>query len=189
MFDVRVAGVVITLWGYAVVILMLSFGFTRSAFFRFGPGETIHFFGNPVNTWARYCGLCFYVIVQQLVQTYGLETITPYMINQVQNRRVKTLEERQSTVLSIILLWYTYLWIGRIISIQILLSQFDLLVLVLAVDLLTTFVVTRFYYLANKRTGVMHLEDVDPEKGNGGGGDGCGNDTDALLGSVQIRKQ
>lgn len=148
----------ICVWSIAIVILLLSFRFTESVFFRFGPSTTLRFFDNPVDTWSKYSGLCFYVVVQQVVQTYGLETITPFMINQVQNRSVKTLSESSRATLTIISIWYTYLWLGRIISIQLLLSQFDLLVLVLFTDLTVTFLVTKYYYLNRKHTGVTDVE-------------------------------
>lgn len=106
VFDVRVAGVIVTLWTVTVFVLVASFGFENSKFFRFGPGESVHFFGNPVDTTAKYCGILFYVAVQQLVQTYGLNTITPFLLTQVQNVQVKSLDQKDSTVMTITNFWY-----------------------------------------------------------------------------------
>jgi len=158
LFDVRVAAIVVSVWSSAIVVLLVTFRFTESPFFRLGPNATLRFFDNPVDTWPKYIGLCFYVVMQQIVQTYGLETITPFMINEVQNRSVKILPESSKATLSVITVWYTYLWLGRIISIQLLLSQFDLLVLVLCTDLTVTFLVTKYYYLNRKHTGVTDME-------------------------------
>eukprot|EP01108_Squamamoeba_japonica_P004507 TRINITY_DN3546_c0_g3_i5.p2 TRINITY_DN3546_c0_g3~~TRINITY_DN3546_c0_g3_i5.p2 ORF type:complete len:130 (-),score=37.30 TRINITY_DN3546_c0_g3_i5:63-452(-) len=76
------------------------------------------------------------------------------MLNQLQNRRVHTLRETQPVALTIVTLWYIFMWIGRVVSIQILLSQIDFLVVVLFVDVCTTLAVTKFYYLRQKHTGV-----------------------------------
>ena len=112
------------------------------------------FFSRPIDTWPRWCGIVVYVVVQQLVSTYSLETISPWMMNQLQNRRVRTLREGEATSLVIVSTWYLYMWLSRVVSIQILLLQIDFLLLVLVVDLLTTFVVTKVYYLSDKRTGL-----------------------------------
>jgi hypothetical protein len=135
--------------------LPIEQGFFEGPFFNFGPSTETIFFGKAIDTWGKWSAIVGYTIVQQLVTTYALETISPWMMNQLQNRRVFTLRESQPTALAIVLLWYTYMWISRVVSIQILLSQIDFLIVVLFVDLLTTFVVTKFYYLDFKRTGVI----------------------------------
>lgn len=188
--DVRVAGVVVTLWSIAVVILVSAFGLSNSKFFRFGPGETVHFFGNPVDDWIKYSGIVFYVSVQQLVQTYGLNTITPWILNTIQNPNVKTLDESNGVVMAITVMWYFYLWTSRIISIQILLSQIDFLLLILLVDEIMTVLATKFFYLnhklprgsllnsiqthfgidANNGRNNHDVGDGDLENGGGGGG-------------------
>jgi hypothetical protein len=154
LFDVRTGAVIVTLWSAVIVVLGGVLGFFNSPFFQFGPSETAVFFSQPINTWPRWCGIVVYTLVQQLVSTYALETISPWMMNQVQNRRVRTLRESEPMTLSIVSFWYLYMWISRVVSIQILLSQIDFLILVLAVDLLTTFLVTKFYYLRDKHTGI-----------------------------------
>ncbi len=137
-----------------LTLLATHQGFFEGPFFNFGPSKDTVFFGKAIDTWGKWSAIVGYTIVQQLVTTYALETISPWMMNQLQNRRVFTLRESQPTALAIVLLWYMYMWISRVVSIQILLSQIDFLIVVLFVDLLTTFVVTKFYYLDFKRTGV-----------------------------------
>lgn len=174
--DVRVAGVVVTLWSIAVVILVSAFGLSNNKFFRFGPGESVHFFGNPVDDWLKYSGIVFYVAVQQLVQTYGLNTITPWLLTQVQNRRVKTLEESNGVVMAITIMWYFYLWTSRIISIQILLSQIDFLLLILLVDEIMTIIATKFFYLNHKLPRESLLDSIQTHFGINGANTNGGND-------------
>jgi hypothetical protein len=155
LFDVRTGAVIVTLWSAVIVVLGGVLGLFDSPFFHFGPSESAVFFAQPINTWPRWCGIVVYTLVQQLVSTYALETISPWMMNQVQNRRVRTLRESEPMTLSIVSFWYLYMWISRVVSIQILLSQIDFLLLVLGVDLLTTFLVTKFYYLRDKQSGMQ----------------------------------
>jgi hypothetical protein len=158
LFDVRFAAIVISIWSVIIVALMLLLGFFDSPFFHLGPSANALFFGKPIDTWPKYAGIVIYIVIQQIISTYGLETISPWMINQVQNRRVTRMRERNVEILAIILCWYTYMWISRVVSIQILLSQIDFLAIVLLVDLATTFFVTYHYYLRRKQTGVILTE-------------------------------
>ena len=166
VFDVRVAGIAVALWTVAIIILVSSFGLGNSEFFHFGPSENAHFFGSPVNTYYKYFGIMFYVAVQQLVQTYGLNTITPWLLTAVQNIRVETLEESNGVVLSLTSVWYLYLWMSRIISIQILLLQIDFLLVILLVELVTTVGSVKFFYLAKKRPKGCLLENVQKNIAN-----------------------
>ena len=147
LLDPRVAIAIISTWLIIVVILMFSCGFITGTFFRFGPGPNVKFFGVVVDDWGKYMGIVLYTVFNQIVQTYGLETITPWMLNVIQNRKVEELAVSPVTVQMVIQLWYLFLWSGRIVGIQILLAQFDFLLIILVSDLATTFVTTRWYLM------------------------------------------
>lgn len=164
MFDIRFSAIVISVWSVIIVALMLSLGFFDGPFFHLGPSKNALFFGKPIDNWSKYCGIVVYIIIQQVISTYGLETISPWMINQVQNRNVKQMRESHTEIMSIMMCWYTYMWISRVVSIQLLLSQIDFLAIVLLVDLGTTFFVTRNYYLKSKITGVASTTTENNDK-------------------------
>ena len=137
--------IIIAVWMVIVAILMGCSGLAAGSFFSFGPNETVVFFGNPINTISRYFMVVIYLIINQTVQTYGLETISPWMITVVQNRSNPARIENPARTQLIIAVWYVYLWSGRIFGIQVMLSQIDFLLIVLAVDVTATAIVTNKY--------------------------------------------
>lgn len=133
------------MWVVAVGLAIVFLGISTSEFFKFGPSSSVTFFKITIDTWTKWSYVCAYTVINQLVQTYGLETITPWMLNDVQNR--DKIEQRFSHGITqgIIQLWYVYLWIDEVIGIQILLMQFDFLLVVLLSDLTATFITMELY--------------------------------------------
>lgn len=141
----KCAIVLIGVWMFVVFISMIGVGFVNSEFFHFGPSPNVRFFSNTIDTWGKWCAVVVYTVINQLIQTYGLETITPWMINNIQNVHITVLKDSPAAVQGIVGVWYIYLWSGRIFGIQILTSQIDFLFVVLFADLFATFVTTRWY--------------------------------------------
>jgi hypothetical protein len=152
---------VIAGWLAVIALLMASFGFVESPFFSFGPGATVVFFGNKIDTWGRWCGVTFYTVVNQIIQTYGLETISPWMITVVQNRNHQAKIEHPKRTQVAIAIWYVYLWSGRIIGIQLALSQVDFAIFILVVDVVTTAVINHGY-IREKNAQPTLLDDTEP---------------------------
>lgn len=152
---------VITGWLAVIVVLMASFGFVESPFFSFGPGPNVVFFGNKIDTWGRWCGVAFYTVVNQVIQTYGLETISPWMITIVQNRSNHDVIEHPKRTQVAIAIWYVYLWSGRIIGIQLALSQVDFAIFILVVDVVTTAIINTGY-IREKNNRLPLLDNTEP---------------------------
>lgn len=148
----REAAATITIWMAAIAILMFVGGFISSDFFRFGPSSNVLFFKTPIDTWAKWAAIATYVAVNQLLTTYGLETITPWMMNTVENRASMDVGMPDWQAQLVVQLWYIYMWVGRVVGIQILLMQIDFLLVVLAADLATTFLVNRSYLKEKKNS-------------------------------------
>ena len=146
----QIAIVVIAIWMTIVCILMSVIGFVDSPFFHFGPSSNVHFFNNTIDTWKKWGFVVIYTVINQFIQTYGLETITPWMINEVQNKRTRTLHQSPTMIQCIIQIWYIYMWSGRIFGIQIMLTQIDFLLVVLISDLIATFITTRMYITSRR---------------------------------------
>lgn len=134
---------------------MISAGFTDSPFFNFGPSSNVKFFGTTIDTYSKYFAVIIYTLVNQAVTTAGLETVTPWMINDIQNIHKKTITRSPAKIQFMIFVWYVYLWSGRIFGIQIMLSQIDFLFVVLLSDTVTTALITHMYVRAKNQ----HLDD------------------------------
>lgn len=151
LLDPRFVISIIVLWLVIVCILMSLAGFVDNGFVRFGPSSRVKFFRTPIDTWGRWFAVVGYTLINQLIQTYGLETITPWMLNSVQNKKDLDLAFSPAVTQIVIQIWYIYLWTGRIFGIQIMLSQIDFLVVVLFSDLVMTFITTGMYIRHKKR--------------------------------------
>lgn len=145
LLSAKIASNVVFVWLAITFIMLLSFGFASSEFVNFGPNDKLLFLGIKINTWGKWAGVCIYTFINQIVTTYGLETISPWMINNVQNREYRVLSLGKAQTLFYINIWYTYMWMSRIFGIQVFLSQLDIMCLVLITDLLCTNYVTKKY--------------------------------------------
>ena len=135
----------IIVWMAVVAGLMVVSGFIDSSFFQFGPSNTVYFFKIAIDSWFKWAVLMCYVICNQIFTTYGMQIITPWQFSIIQNRNIQTIDMPNWQALSVIEIWYIYMWLGRVISIQILLTQIDFLLMILVVDLITTFVINKRY--------------------------------------------
>lgn len=158
--DPRVAACLVTAWSVCVLAGVGTLGIFSSPFFHFGPSAKLQLFDYPIDSWTRWSAVATYIVVNQALQTYGLETITPWMLNQVQNRSVRELPESRSQILSVFSVWYFWLWLSRVVSIQLLLSQIDFLLLILAVDQACTLLITDRIYLTRKMLNMGPLQSV-----------------------------
>jgi len=148
---------VVSVWMFVVAGLMVMSGFINSTFFRFGPSSNVYFFKIAIDSWFKWSVLMGYVVCNQIFTTYGLQTITPWELNCVQNRQVLNVGMPNWQALSVIEIWYMYMWLGRVISIQILLTQIDFLLMILLIDIIITFAVNKRYLDEKKRHGYMDL--------------------------------
>lgn len=141
----REAIAAISVWMAVVSGLMVVSGFIDSSFFHFGPSTEIYFFKIAIDSWFKWSVLMCYVICNQIFTTYGLQTISPWMINTVENRETPHVGMPKWQALGVIEIWYVYMWLGRVISIQILLTQIDFLLMILIIDLIATFIINKRY--------------------------------------------
>lgn len=140
--------IIITIWMAIIASIFIIFGVFDSDFFIFGPSAKTKFFERQIDTWAKWFVMITFTFVNQIIASYGLETISPWIINQVQNEKVNSIETSYVATQSIIFIYYTFLWMSRIIGIWMSLSQFSFLVVILIADLSTNFGVIHGYLRA-----------------------------------------
>lgn len=143
--DVKIVIGVLVVWMCIVAVATSLMGFTNSTYFVVGPNSETKFFGVKIDTWSKWSFVAIYIVINQFLQTYGLETITPWMINTVQNKSAGSLGQTPTQTVIVLQLWTIYLWSGRIFGIMILFSQIDFLCLVLLVDMIATAITTQMY--------------------------------------------
>lgn len=157
LLDVRVVIAILTIWNVLVALSMVILGFTDSTFFSFGPNDNVMFFRMHVDTWGKWFFVVTYTVINQMLQSYGLETITPWMMTKVQNANVSTkdLDVSPQTTYYILIAWTFYLWLGRVFGIQLLSSQIDFLIVVLMSDIVAIVVTTRLYLVEKNKKSIL----------------------------------
>ncbi len=141
-----IAAAVIGVWCVFTAVLGAASGISTAAFFTWGPSATALFFGAAIDTWGKWFVVAAYVIVDRVVMAYGLDVITPWMMNNVQNKQRRADVGMPSRRVYVVLgVWDMYLWVSRIVGIQIVLLQIDFMVIVLAVDMGVTWATTYAY--------------------------------------------
>lgn len=138
------ATIIISVWISILTFVFIEFGFFKSDFFHFGPSETVYFLNKKINTWELWSVVVVYTIINQIITTYSLETITPWIINEVQAPGAYLTIDKRS-VLTITTIWYLFMWLSRILGIQILLSQIDFMIVIGCTDIVTNFIVIKHY--------------------------------------------
>ena len=148
LFDERVVITIVIVWSLGVSGAI--FGLATETIFRFGPSPSLTIFDIVIDTWSRWAFICFYIIINQCIETYGLNTISPWLINDIQNRNLTTIKFPKVTIQIIILCWNVYLWLSYLVALRLYFTQFDFLVLLLIMDVVTS-VFTTAHYLRPKR--------------------------------------
>ena len=154
LFDERVAITIICAWSCCVLIFLC--GYDPRSIFVFGPNPSLIIFGIPINDWSKWSAVIIYIIVNQCIETYGLNTISPWLINDIQNKHTSTIGHSKFTTQTIILFWNLYLRLSWLISMRLVFTQFDFILTMTVMTCLTS-VGTTWYYLSFKRFSPFHV--------------------------------
>ena len=153
-FDERVAITVICVWSCCVLICLI--GYNPLSIFTFGPSSTLIIFGIQIDTWLRWSTVMTYIIINQCIETYGLNTISPWLINDIQNKHVTTIGHSKLTVQTINLFWNLYLRLSWLIAMRLVFTQFDFILMITIMTCLTS-ICTTAHYLKTKRYSMFHV--------------------------------
>lgn len=148
-FDERIVITVVCLWSLSIFGVILNFSFSN--IFVFGPSESLQIFNIHINTWLKWSMVATYIVINQCIETYGLNTISPWLINDIQNRNVMTIKYSKLTTQLILLFWNIYLWLSYLVSLRLYFTQFDFLLLLLIMDCSMSLITTHHYIKVKKR--------------------------------------
>ena len=154
LFDERVAITIICLWSGIVLLCLLAYN--PWTIFGFGPSPELIIFNIPIDTWAKWAAVMTYIIVNQCIETYGLNTISPWLINDIQNKHVTTIGYSPLTVQLINIFWNLYLRLSWLIAMRLVFTQFDFILMITVMTCLTG-IGTTAHYLKDKRFSLHHI--------------------------------
>jgi hypothetical protein len=135
-----------------IILAILGFAFHNHAdtdddsttFFSFGPNENLYVLNIPIHTWLRYGCVILYTVCSTLFRTLHSEVLSPWIVNSVQTSDAKA-PYVQTHALSIITVSVIFTWLDWFMSLKILLSQLDFLLVEVAGNLVVTLYTTKHY--------------------------------------------
>jgi hypothetical protein len=124
----------------------ISYNFFTTPY-RIGPNTSFIILGVTIDTIQKYMMLCIYVITNIIIRNMNFNIISPWLIQNVQNTHPIQMPTAQIYQISVCFTLYG--WIDSIIYINMILSQFDVIILEILTDVLINIYITR-NYLINK---------------------------------------
>ena len=115
--------------------------------YRIGPNPSFIILGVTIDTVQKYTMLCLYVITNIIIRNMNFNIISPWLIQNVQNTH--TIQMPTAQIYQISVCFTLYGWVDSIIYINMILSQFDVILLEIMTDVLINIYITR-NYLMNK---------------------------------------
>ena len=133
---------------WCITILSISsFSGIFEGYMRFGPNPELFLFGKNINSWVEWSLIVTYIIINRVVQVYTGEITYPWILNVIQDPKIsvgqKKLDIGQCVFLTVV--YYSYIFISSIFSIQIALTQLDLICVSLLAEVISAMVTTSFY--------------------------------------------
>lgn len=119
-----------TLWNtlFAIALCLIYFinRHHDSTFFAFGPSDSLLVLEIPINTYAKYSTILAYIIANNFIRELQEAIIAPFLINTIQTFEPKG-HIRERYAMQMVTVSTIYKWIDWFVSLQMILSQVDLL--------------------------------------------------------------
>ena len=140
----------IAIWMCAIIGL-LGIIASDNPIFHIGPNETLQIFNIAINTNSRYIAVVSFCFVNSGIRTLNHNILQPWIINVIQDKTNMTpISYNQSYELSFV---YTiYNWFDFFMYMNILITQIDMLVIEIVIDLIMTYISTSYYLKVKSQT-------------------------------------
>lgn len=120
-----------------------------STFYRWGPQPDLVILGIYVNTMPKYLGMIFYSILNILIRNTNHNVIIPWITHNIQDNSMEANANKINLfiphVYEISIVSTLYSWFDWVIYINMLLSQIDIVVIELTMDLFCNVLITAWY--------------------------------------------
>jgi len=155
---------VLALWIFTVyTAIALYSSLYDNQFVQFGPNARLHVVYIAVNTWAKWGGLTFFIIVTQIVKVFADEVISPWILNSVMDHKCSDLAQSSATdcparqeswrrahVQAVCQTYYLFSASVQFINISITVAQLDLVAVLISTDLLVSLYTTQAFLDAKR---------------------------------------
>jgi len=146
--DKRVAIALLMAWLVGTMVSVQSLDMMHSNFMTIGPSNHTKFLTVSINTWHKWTMLASATFMNTCVTGFMGDAIEPWLQNTIQDHKTKYLPYSKFTCYIISQLWSVYCGLMSIFAIGLMTSQFDLLMVRMVADLMTsTFTTYKFMRL------------------------------------------
>jgi hypothetical protein len=161
--DVRFVSTVLLVWALTVLVLFTVAGVFSNSFLHFGPANDLMFFNSPLDTWTKYGSVAIFTCVDQVFLTAAFNIVTPWVINDVQNRNQRTIEYSKAWVYRIRISYSIFFILSSVFRIAVSLSQISF-ILIMALSRVVIVVLLTRINLVGKSFNVERLPDLQPSE-------------------------
>ena len=162
----KYASKILIIW---MICLIIMFSLLSSnskseqiAYYKFGPNNTFNVLGISINNYSKYFIILSICIINCIMRSIMHNILNPWVINSVQditkkkNKNIHYFAYESSCVITL------YVWLDWYISINILLSQVDIFIVEVLMDLLMIVILTRYYLTTIPKTDIeIKLTDIE----------------------------
>lgn len=153
---------ILTVWVCIVCFIMVGSPHTStSTFYRFGPSETLVILGGiKINTMGKYLLVVLYSMINTCLRSARVNVLSPWITLNVQDESKPLGNLNKLHAYEITLVANLYTWIDWWISVSMLMSQVDLIILEVLFDFVTLYYITRNYLSIAERQTSHTLSDA-----------------------------
>jgi hypothetical protein len=138
----------IELWVVFLIFVFITvFAITQNVtdYYRFGPSNGLIVVGICVNTIFKYLCVVLYCIINTGIRNLNNQVIHPWMTNVLYDVSIKKEHSQRFVIHEIVIASTLYYWVDWFIYINLLLSQVDMLIIEISLDIIFTSIVTYTY--------------------------------------------
>ncbi len=134
---------------------------STSTFYRIGPSETLVILGGiKINTMGKYLLVVLYSMINTCLRSARVNVLSPWITLNVQDESKPLGNLNKLHAYEITLVANLYTWIDWWISVSMLMSQVDLIILEVLFDFVTLYYITRNYLSIAERQTSHTLSDA-----------------------------
>lgn len=129
-----------------IVINFLNKSILDNNYYRVGPHDSLYVFGIHIHNFKMYTGLICFSLINILFREVNQDLINPWLINHVQNISVPKPTSEIKKAMWINSIYTLYTWFDWFISINMITTQIDLLMIESIFHILISNISTFIYY-------------------------------------------
>jgi hypothetical protein len=134
----------IIIFSLLLIVTQNNNGIEKS-FYRFGPHSNFVIMGFIIDTYYKYYIVVFYSVFNTIFRTLHVEVLSPWLVNNVQDLERKQNEDIIKYAYEITTISTIYTWVDWVLYMNILLSQIDMVIIEIIINIISTNVTTYVY--------------------------------------------